>query len=187
MGRRGRQGPGCILGEPFSIGGRETAKYRNFFGEDQRAGRVRKMICSHNHGHSEAYLVCLVRSHFTLHAERLLYDSIPPFLLENTFPAPVPFSPLSFISRFRFGRTPECRRRRVPKVVTFLVSFLSRFGPQHGPQNGPTNSQKKYKQRFHYWICCFLVFGALQVPLGSLLGPSEAVLDGLEPSKNIKN
>ena len=45
----------------------------------------------------------------------------------NIFPAPIPFSPLSFISRFRFIQTPISRERRVPKIVPFLVPFLMQY------------------------------------------------------------
>ena len=56
-----------------------------------------------------------------------IYIYIPPLLLENIIPVPVPFSPLSFISRFRNSPTPEMRLQRVPKLVPFLVSFLADF------------------------------------------------------------
>ena len=59
---------------------------------------------------------------------------------------------------FGGGQTIESRRDQVPKLAPFLVPFLNRF-VEH----------------------LFQSLGALQMPLGSLLGPSEAVLDGFGP------
>ena len=60
-----------------------------------------------------------------------------------------------------------------------LKQFWSQFWPQNGLQNGPKISQTIDIFRALFWIMFFLGFGALWVPLGSLLGPPEALLESL--------
>ena len=114
-------------------------------------------------------------------------QKIPPFLLENIIPAPVAFAALSFNFWFGVIRTPESRHLGVPKVVPFLVPFWSSFGSQNGPQNCPKMGPTIAKFGVHFWIPFFGGFGALWVPLGSLLGPLEALLGGLWTPKTLKN
>ena len=114
----------------------------------------------------------------------LLTPQSPLFFFLHINPAACDLSPLSFISCFGVIRGPFSRGKRVPKLVPFLVPFLSRSGPQNGPQNGPLGGLKIGENLDHCWTICFGDFGALQVPLGRLLGPSGAVLDGLRPQKH---
>ena len=79
------------------------------------------------------------------------------------------------------------RRLEVPKVVPFLVPFWSSFGSQNGLQNGAKLGPKLAKFGVHFWIPFFGGFGALWVPLGSLLGPHAALLGGLWTPKALKN
>ena len=110
---------------------------------------------------------------------------IPPFLLPNIIPVTVAFAALPFNLQNRIIRTPEMRRERVPKVVPFLVPFWCQFWPQNGPQNGPKMGPKIDNFGVHFWIPFLLGFGALWVPLGSLLGPPRALLGGLWTPKTI--
>ena len=79
------------------------------------------------------------------------------------------------------------RGKRVPKVVPFLVPFWSQFWPQNGPQNRFKIGPKINNFVVHFWIPFLLGFGALWVPLGSLLGPPKALLGGLWTPKTLKN
>ena len=94
---------------------------------------------------------------------------IPPALL---IPAPLGYFWSSFL---------------VPFLVPFLVVFLWQFWSQNGPQNGPKIGPKIDNFGVHFWIPFLLGFGALWVPLGSLLGPPKALLGGLWTPKTLKN
>ena len=107
--------------------------------------------------------------------------------MENIIPVTVPFSPLSFNSWFVIMWTSEMRRERVPKVVPFLVQFWSNLRPQNKPQHGPKIGPKNVNFGIHFWMPFFGGFGALWVPLGSPLGPLEALLGGLWTPKTCKN
>ena len=104
---------------------------------------------------------------------------IPPFLLSNIIPVAIAIPPLLFNSQNRNSPTPEMRRKSVPKVVPFFVPFWSQFWPQNSPQNCPKTGQNNDNFGVHFWIPFLLGFGALWVPLGSLLGPPKALLGGL--------
>ena len=97
-------------------------------------------------------------------------------------PAALPLRHLSFISRFGNSPTPERRRSGVPKVVSFLVQFGKTFWPL---KVVPELVKKLLFRGVHFGIL-FESVGALLVPLGSLLGPSEAVSEGLGPQKHKK-
>ena len=66
--------------------------------------------------------------------------------------------------------------------VRFLKRFWYQNKPQNGPKIGPTNCVK-FGSIFVFFLWSF---GALQVPLGSSLGPFDAFLDGLGPPQNIE-
>ena len=70
------------------------------------------------------------------------------------------------------------RRKRIPKVVPFSP---------HGPQNGPKMGSNIDIFGAYFWIPFLLGFGALWVPLGSLLGPPKALLGGSCTPKTFKN
>ena len=72
-------------------------------------------------------------------------------------------------------------------MVPFLVPFWSQFWPQNGPQNYFKTGQQIDNSVVHFWIPFLLGFGALWVPLGSLLGPPKAFLGGSWTPKNLKN
>ena len=108
---------------------------------------------------------------------------VPPFLLSNIIPVAIAIPPLLFNLQNRVIPTPESPSRGVPKMVPFLVPFWSQFWPRNGHQNGPKTGQKHNKFGVHFWNPFFSGFGALWVPLGSLLGLFEAVLGGLGPQK----
>ena len=135
---------------------------------------------------------------------------IPPFLLESIIPVPVGFLPLSRFFWRGIIWTPEMRGKGVPKVVPFLVPFWNSFGAHFGSQNWPKTNPKsvnfwgpvldpffggfcwvpKLAQNWskicffvQFWIPFFWGLGVLWVPLGSLLGPLEALLGGLKSEK----
>ena len=112
----------------------------------------------------------------------LLPMIIPPFLLENIIPVTVPFSPFSFNSWTGTFRSPESRRREFQK----WSHFWSPFGLQNGSQNGPKSGPKFAKFWAYFWIPFCWSFGALSVPLGSLLGLPEALLGCLWTPKTLK-
>ena len=88
----------------------------------------------------------------------------------------------------------------VPKVFQKIVKNLSKKYKKRGPPWGPKWVAKKRKSEIaglrHFlpdfkfclsFIFSFsLGFGALWVPLGSLLGPLEALLGGFWTQKRIK-
>ena len=114
---------------------------------------------------------------------RMSRRNIPPFLLPNIIPVTVAFAAFSFNSQNRIIRTPNMRGKRVPKVVPFSVHFWSQLWLQNGPQNG----RQIDNFGVHFWIPFLLGFGALWVPLGSLLGHPKALLGGLWTPKTLKN
>ena len=74
--------------------------------------------------------------------------------------------------------------------MTLLGSSCPLLGPiwsQNGPQNGPKIGPKINNFVVHFWIPSLLGFGALWVPLGSLLGPPKALLGGSWTPKTLKN
>ena len=73
------------------------------------------------------------------------------------------------------------------KSAPFSGSFWSRLQPCNGARNSSQSCPKSGKICAHFRVPFFQAFGALQVHLGSLLGPFEAVLDGLGTSKTFKN
>ena len=66
--------------------------------------------------------------------------------------------------------------------------LLAQFDPKMDPKIGPKLIQKLFNSGvLHFWIPFFGGFGALWVPLGSPLGPPEALLGGLWTPKTFKN
>ena len=97
-------------------------------------------------------------------------DMIPPFLFENIFPVPIPFSPLSFISCFRYSRTSFSRRKRVPKIVPFLTFFKALVNPKNGFQNCPKTCPKVTKPKNIVLEPFLMICGPI---LGSKVGQNE--------------
>ena len=58
------------------------------------------------------------------------------------------------------------------------------FGPKTVSKMVPELVNKVIDFGIHFWILLFEGVGTLLVPLGSLLGPSQAVLEGLGPQKH---
>ena len=72
----------------------------------------------------------------------------------------------------------------LPTVVPFWDLFLNNFGSQNGLQNCSKIGTNNVIFWVHFRIPFFGGFGALWVPLGSLLGPLEALLGGSGPQKH---
>lgn len=74
----------------------------------------------------------------------------------------------------------------IPKLVPFLVTvriiFVGHFWSQNGHQNCSKNCPTNDNKKKHFWIFS-LRFGALQMPLGCLLGPPKAVSDASKAAK----
>ena len=66
-----------------------------------------------------------------------------------------------------------------PQTLQNLFQFCKRFGHPKRFLKWSQNKLQKNKRLINDWIPCFLGFGVFQVPLGSLPGPSCALLDGL--------
>ena len=74
-----------------------------------------------------------------------------------------------------------------PFLVPFFYRFLDQFRLQNGLQNCSKMHPKIDNFVVHFRIPFLLGFGALWVPLGSLLGPPKALLGGLWTPKTLKN
>ena len=68
-------------------------------------------------------------------------------------------------------------------MVQFLVPFWTNFDPNFGTHFEPQNWSKFVNFWVQFWISFVGGFGGLWVPLGSLLGPLEALLGGLKSEK----
>ena len=85
------------------------------------------------------------------------------------------------------GRGPKGVPEGTKKRSHFGVGFGAILGPKKDPKMGPKLVQKLLNLGSIFGSLFFKGFGALWVPLGSLLGPLEALLGGLWTPKTLKN
>ena len=81
-------------------------------------------------------------------------------------------------------------KKLVKNGFHFLSSFGVGFGPKMVPKMVPTSIQNWFQnclKTCHDFVHIFGGLGALQVPLGSLLGLPEPLLGGLWTPKTLKN